>query len=164
MTKDMYILVGPPGSGKTTWIEKEFHEGCFVVSTDNIIQDVAESDGKTYDEVFPKFIKVADRLMWEGFDDLVDGRYDPIIVDRTNMSVKSRQKFFDRLNQWHKGHGYKIHAVVFPKPEDAEHTRRLNRPGKTIPPHVIQSMLASFEMPTLDEGFASVKIMETEND
>lgn len=159
--KDLYILVGPPGSGKTTWIEKEFQEGCFIVSSDNIIQDVADAEGKTYNEVFPKYIKAADALMWKDFDSLVEGGYDPVVVDRTNMSVGSRAKFFDRLKQWHKGHQYAIHAVVFPKPEDGEYERRLNgRPGKTIPREVINRMLASFQMPTVEEGFASVTIIE----
>lgn len=161
MIKNMYILVGPPGAGKTTWIEKEFQEGCFVVSSDNIIQDIAEEEGKTYDEVFPTYIKAADAMMWKDFDSLVEGQYNPIVVDRTNMSVGARAKFFNRLKQWHSDHKYRIHAVVFPKPEDGEYERRLNsRPGKTIPWEVINGMLASFQMPTTQEGFASVTIIE----
>lgn len=155
--KNLYILVGPPGSGKTTWIEKEFYDGCFIVSTDNIIQDIAEADGKTYDEVFPTSIKDADTTMWKDFDSLVEGGYSPIVVDRTNMSVKSRAKFIDAT----KRSDYKIHAVVFPKPEDAEYERRLNsRPGKTIPKNIITAMLANFQMPTQDEGFESITIVE----
>ena len=155
--KNLYILVGPPGSGKTTWIEKQFYDGCFIVSTDNIIQDLAEADGKTYDEVFRTNIKAADTTMWKDFDSLVEGGYSPIVVDRTNMSVKSRAKFIDRL----KGSDYKIHAVVFPKPEDTEHERRLNsRPGKTISKDIITAMLANFQMPTEDEGFETITIVE----
>ena len=160
MTKDIYILVGPPGSGKSTWIEKEFQDECSVVSTDNIIQAVADDEGKTYNEVFSTFIKAAEPMMWSDFDIYVDGGYDPIVVDRTNMSIKSRARFFDRLKKFHKNHDYQIHAVVFPKPEDAEYERRLNRPGKTIPREVINSMLASFQMPTKEEGFTTVTIIE----
>lgn len=159
MTKNMYILVGPPGSGKSTWIEKEFQNGCFVISSDHIIEDIAQGENKTYDEVF-HYAKTAESMMWTDFDNTVKGGCDPIIVDRTNMSVKSRRKFFDRLRNFHKNHDYKIHAVVFPKPEDAEHQRRLDRPGKTIPQTVINNMLASFQMPTLAEGFESVTIIE----
>jgi predicted kinase len=163
MTKNIYILVGPPAAGKSTWIEKEFQGECSVISTDDIIQAVADSEGKTYNETFVKYIKVAEAMMWQEFDSVVSGGGFPIVVDRTNMSVKARAKFFERLKQFHKGHGYKIHAVVFPKPEDEEHERRLaSRPGKTIPWEVINGMLASFQMPTEAEGFASVTIIEPE--
>ena len=161
MSKDIYILVGPPAAGKTTWIQKEFQGEVFTVSTDDIIQEIADEEDTTYDEAFAKYMKAAEKMMWEDFDHYVAGDYTPIIVDRTNMSVKSRRKFFERLRNFHKGHGYKLHAVVFPKPEDAEHERRLNsRPGKTIPWEVINGMLASFQMPTEAEGFESVTIIE----
>jgi predicted kinase len=161
VAKDIFILVGPPAAGKSTWTEKEFQDECWVCSTDNIIQDMAVHENTTYNSVFQKYIKVAEKMMWEDFDRYVGGSYSPIIVDRTNMSVKARAKFFERLKQFHKGHGYQIHAVVFPKPQDAEHERRLNsRPGKTIPREVINSMLASFQMPTEAEGFASITIIE----
>ena len=163
MSKDIYILVGPPASGKTTWIQKAFQGEVFTVSTDDIIQEIADDDDLTYDEAFTKYIKAAERIMWEDFDHFVAGEYEPIVVDRTNMSVKSRRKFFERLRNFHKGHGYKIHAVVFPKPEGEEYERRLNsRPGKTIPEAVINGMLAAFQMPTTEEGFDTVSVYEAE--
>ncbi len=162
MSKDIYILVGPPGAGKTTWVEKEFQGECFVVSSDKIIEEVAAEKNQTYNEVF-HYAKVAEAMMWQEFDKAIEIGHNPIVVDRTNMSVKSRRKFFERLRNFHKGHGYKIHAVVFPKPEGEEYERRLNsRPGKTIPEAVINGMLAAFQMPTTEEGFDTVSVYEAE--
>ena len=74
-----------------------------------------------------------------------------IIWDQTSTSVKSRAKKFAMLPDY-----YHI-AVVFKTPEQTELIRRLfSRPGKEIPEHVIASMIASFEMPTEDEGFKEI--------
>jgi gluconate kinase len=46
---------------------------------------------------------------------------------------------------------------VFKTPEADELKRRLeSRPGKSIPDHVIKSMIDNFEMPTEEEGFKEI--------
>jgi predicted kinase len=153
------MLVGAPASGKSTWIEKEFQGECHVVSTDKIIDEIAFETGRTYDQVFSTYMKVAEKMMWEEFDKYVGDGYSPIVVDRTNMSVKSRRKFFERLKNFHLNHGYEIEAVVFKTPEETEWNRRLNsRVGKTIPQHVLESMVKSYEQPRLTEGFTKVSL------
>ena len=48
-------------------------------------------------------------------------------------------------------------AVVFKTPEPAELARRLaSRPGKTIPDHVMLSMLQNYKDPTEEEGFQEI--------
>jgi predicted kinase len=74
-----------------------------------------------------------------------------IIWDQTSTSVKSRKRKFNMLPD------YEHIAVVFKTPEHKELMRRLfSRPGKDIPDHVIASMIASFEMPTEEEGFKEI--------
>jgi tRNA uridine 5-carbamoylmethylation protein Kti12 len=47
--------------------------------------------------------------------------------------------------------------VVFPTPEPEELARRLaSRPGKTIPPEVIERMIEDWEEPDLSEGFEEI--------
>jgi predicted kinase len=153
------MLVGVPAVGKSTWIEKEFQGECAVISTDDIIQVMADIEGKTYDDVFLKYIKPAERTMWDEFDEAIEGEMTPIVIDRTNVSVQSRKKFFDRLNNFHKNHGYEIEAVVFQTPEKDEWERRLNnRPGKTIPQNILDNMVQSMVQPTLSEGFSKISI------
>lgn len=146
------ILVGVPGSGKSTWIYNNFSISGDVVSSDNIIEEIAEEWGYSYDEIFKDVIGFADRVFWDQIKNWSNERFD-LIIDRTNMSVKSRRKYFDILLP----KGYTFHAVVFPTPEEVEWKRRLaSRPGKTIPQDILNSMQKSFVMPTTEEGFSSV--------
>lgn len=167
--KNCYILVGPPASGKSTWIEKQ--EGFYsidgfermlasgyVLSSDDIIAQISLRYDMTYNEGFPDLIKFADKAFWGKIQYYANyvGACD-LYMDRTNMSVKSRSRYFEMLRP----RGYKFHAIVFPKPEDAEHQRRLNsRPGKTIPQHVIDSMMASYQEPTFEEGFDTITFID----
>jgi predicted kinase len=76
-----------------------------------------------------------------------------IIWDQTSTTVKSREKKFCMLPD------YEHIAVVFKTPEHKELMRRLISrwdAGKIIPEHVIASMIASFEMPTEEEGFEEI--------
>jgi predicted kinase len=51
--KEMVVLVGPPAVGKSTFIKSKFPPGdVFLVSRDDIVDDVAGSLGMTYDDMF----------------------------------------------------------------------------------------------------------------
>ena len=148
-----YQLIGVPGAGKSTWIKnQDWAKDCVVVSTDEFVEYYAKQQGKTYNEVFDDYMPTAVKLM---ADQVVRAREQgkDIIWDQTSVSVKSRKKKFNML--W----AYDHIAVVFYAPDTEELTRRLNsRPGKSIPDHVIASMLQHFEMPTVEEGFKEVWI------
>jgi hypothetical protein len=52
---------------------------------------------------------------------------------------------------------YEHIAVVFETPSRIELKQRLaSRPGKEIPWVIIEGMMASFEMPTIEEGFSEI--------
>lgn len=148
------ILVGVPGSGKSTWI-KEHMPLANVMSTDTIIENVAHSYGMTYDEGFKELISFAEKVMWRRMTWSIAEQVD-FVIDRTNMTAKGRKKFIDYIKPF----GYEFEAVVFTTPDQDEWERRLNsRPGKTIPKHVLDSMVNSFQMPTEDEGFAKITVI-----
>lgn len=159
MSKICTFLVGAPGAGKSTWMRnQEWIDDTYVASTDDIIQNIADEYGLTYDEAFKDVIGFAEKVMWRELKMAAEDG-DPIYIDRTNMSVKSRRKFIDFL----KPYGYRFNAVVFPNPDPVEWERRLNsRPGKTIPDNIIRNMVASFRMPTPEEGFDNIQIEEPE--
>ena len=146
-----YFLIGPPGSGKSTWV-RDLPNKFVVISTDTYIEKVALQSGKTYGDVFKDNIKDATKEMEMALQKAtVLGK--SIIWDQTNMSVKSRAGKLITLKK------YDVIAVAFEIPPD-ELARRLKKrkaeTGKDIPPHIVASMVASYQPPTMDEGFFSI--------
>jgi predicted kinase len=146
-----YQLVGVPGSGKSTWVaEQDWALTCAQVSTDKWVEIYAKEVGRTYSEVFTDFMPTAVDLMAKEVVAAREAGRD-IIWDQTSTTVKSRARKFNMLP------GYDHIAVVFETPSRLELKRRLaSRPGKEIPDAVIEGMLASFEMPTEEEGFKEI--------
>ena len=146
-----YILVGVPASGKTTWCKSQnWVKDCVVASTDVYVEAFARHVGKSYSEVFDDVMKEAVKQMLEDVNKAVATEKD-IIWDQTSTTVASRAKKIKMLD------GYTKIAVVFKTPEESVLSKRLaSRPGKIIPPHVMESMINSFEYPTLTEGFDQV--------
>jgi len=147
----LYMLVGVPGSGKSTWIKNQIWAlGLSVVSTDPWVEDHAKREGKTYSEVFEEYMPIAVRMM-TNHALVAQANGIDIIWDQTSTTRASRAKKFRMLPE------YSAIAVVFPTPEPEELARRLaSRPGKTIPPEVIERMIADWEEPDLSEGFEEI--------
>ena len=147
----LYVLIGIPGSGKTTWVQnQDWAQDCVYVSTDTYVEQYAKSLDKTYTEVFEEFMPEAVNLMCQ--DVIVARSKDQdIIWDQTSTTVISRQRKFNMLPDY-----YAI-AVVFRCPAADELVRRLSsRPGKVIPVDVLHSMIKNFEIPTEEEGFKEI--------
>ena len=146
-----YQMIGVPGSGKSTWIRNQIWAlGLTVVSTDTFVEDYARAQGQTYNQVFRDYMPTAVDLMAQ---QVVFAREHghSVIWDQTSTTVASRRKKFHMLPD------YEHVAVVFGTPEPAELARRLaGRPGKTIPDHVMLSMLQNLKEPTLEEGFQEI--------
>lgn len=154
------FLVGVPGSGKSTWL-KDQELWTLIVSTDNIIDELAETYGLTYNEVFKDTIRFAELVMNNEMDKAIAYGDANFHIDRTNLTVKSRRKFIEKL----KPHGYEFEAVVFPLPgteklPTEEWFRRLDsRSGKTIPGYILSSMIEHYEPPTEAEGFSKITFL-----
>lgn len=147
----LYVLVGVPGSGKSTWARgQSWATDCEYVSTDDLVEAHAQSVGRTYTEVFDQYMPEAIRLMVRQVDAAKRAGRD-IIWDQTSTTVASRARKFYMLPDY-----YAI-AVVFSTPDYEELQRRLsNRPGKTIPDGVVEQMIAQYEEPTELEGFKEI--------
>lgn len=151
----MIMLIGVPGSGKSTW-RNEFinHFGLdhfTVISTDDYIDYAAKQQSKTYSEVFEDTIKSAENSMNITLKfNLSLSR--SIIIDRTNTSVKSRKRLLDQIPPVY----YKM-ALFFDTPEDLDY-RLKRRLGKHIPESVMDSMIKNLVPPSYDEGFDMISV------
>lgn len=142
------MLIGVPGSGKTTWIKQNSHNAV-VLSTDDYIELVAKKHGKTYNDVFKDAMGGAMANLKRDLNTAIKNNSD-IIWDQTNLTVKSRR---DKLKQV--PDSYKKVAVFFGVPNDLR-DRLASRPGKTIPEPVVISMINQLTPPSKEEGFDDI--------
>lgn len=145
------MLVGIPGSGKSTWVSTQsWSKNCVHLSSDKFIEEYAKLVNKTYNEVFDEYVKTAThRLTKHAITTNVAGS--DAIWDQTNLTVKSRASKLKLFPC------YKKIAVVFATPDSHELARRLaSRPGKSISDAIIASMTSIFQMPTTEEGFDEI--------
>lgn len=147
----LYVLVGVPGSGKSTWVaNQQWTDNCAFISTDMWVELEAERVGKTYTDIFHDYMPKAVQLMTNNVQLARDIDMD-IIWDQTSTTVASRAKKFHMLPNY-----YKI-AVVFRTPDTETLKRRLDsRPGKVVPYDVVEKMIEQWEEPTTDEGFDQI--------
>jgi predicted kinase len=150
----LYVLVGVPGSGKSTWtMNQEWTPDCAYISTDTHVEEYAKSVGKTYSEVFTEYMPTAVDLMAR---DVIAAREagKDIIWDQTSTTIKSREKKFRMLEDY-----YSI-AIVFKTPDriilDKRLKERADQTGKVIPKSVVTMMRHCWEDPTEDEGFKEI--------
>ena len=146
------ILVGPPLSGKSTFVKKNY-PSTEVISRDDIVMDVYGS--KNYTEAFKNVNqKDVDRVLHDKFLDIVNNKKN-VIIDMTNLSPRTRSR---NLNYFSKDY-YKV-AVVFPILPDLEYQRRNKKrvedENKDIPMAIINNMMSSYETPTKSEGFDEI--------
>jgi predicted kinase len=148
------ILVGPPLSGKTTWIRKNFEPGTFeLISRDQIVMDVHGDED--YNTAFKTVDQTeVDRILVNKILTSAKEKKN-VIIDMTNMTSKRRKynlSFFD-------DEYYKL-AVIFPILKDEEYfsrdKKRTEEENKSIPMHVIKNMISSYQPIKHDEGFDRV--------
>jgi len=149
----LYVLVGVPGSGKSSWhCDQEWLQHAAYISTDRYVEEYAKNIGKTYSEVFKEVMPKCVEHMTGDVVHACEASRD-IVWDQTSTTVASRQKKFAMLPDY-----YAI-AVVFRTPPRDELDRRLQSrydSGKIIPQAVIDSMIENWQEPTLEEGFREI--------
>ena len=97
--KSIFILVGPPSVGKSTWIKNTFGDiSPYIISRDDTAEAVAEQLGLTYDDMFvlpPEGSKIGD----------IDPKYGTVVQSPDSMKWSPTQydkvvKANEKINGW----------------------------------------------------------------
>jgi predicted kinase len=162
--RKLYVLVGPPGVGKSTWIKHNVNDP-YVISRDNIVDDRRRQLGLKYDDMFADIMKDVNKEINKELADraaLAASSGQDIVVDMTNTSPGARRGALNAV----KGaeDQFEKIAVVFDVRGKEDLVRRSiemrsnELQDKHIPKNVVDSMLKSFSenIPTKEEGFDEI--------
>ena len=137
------LMVGLPGSGKSTFVERYVPSNWVVISRDNLVEEYAQNHGITYDEAWKA----------EDFDAVVDKQIRSaisekrsVVIDKTHMGPKSRRRSLAPFPK-----SYAKTAVVITENFDTIVERSIARVDKTITDRVLRDMTLRFRPPTYDD-------------
>jgi len=145
MTGTLVVLVGPPGSGKSTWA-KQNGRGAIHVSQDDLI-DAITPDG--FEHIY--------RLVYAAAEDAVAraalAAGHSVIVDRTNRTRAHRRRWLEIAREA----GCAAIAVEMRTPFALCCERNRNRGDRRrLSEERMERMLAAFEPVRFDEGFSAI--------
>lgn len=145
---DLYVIVGLPGSGKSTIAQKVKNtlKDTIIVSRDSVRFSMVNKEDQYFakeKEVFKTYINKINQYLSEGYN---------VIADATHLNAASRNKLLKNV------HGYnELIAVVADTPIENCLKRNLKRSGREkVPDEVIKNMANNFHKPSFKEGFDKI--------
>ena len=150
MKPTLYILIGIPGSGKSTFAKRFQNEyDTSWISRDKIRFDTIKEDEEYFShesEVFQKFI-----------DNIIFGLRNSlnVIADATHINMSSRRKLTYAIDK--EFNNYKIVYVIFDTSFDICLARNNAREGRAcVPEQVMKNMYKDFRIPRDDEDTRAI--------
>lgn len=148
--KRVFLLSGPPASGKSTWVRSRLTKGSEWISRDNVRFSIVKEDEEYFsheDEVFDTFIAYINQS-------LKNPNIHTIYIDATHLNKRARHKVLSRIR---KRNISELNCVCFCVPPSVCQERNALREGRArVPAAAIENMFKSYTYPEIDEGFAHV--------
>ena len=139
------VLVGLPGSGKSTWLERQ---GIVGISSDRIRLVLA--DDATDQTIHARVFLTMRYLLRHR---LAFGR--PVsYVDATHLTPEERRPYIRMARRY----GCDVEAVFFDVPLEVCRERNLRR-NRVVPEDAMARMAAKLVAPDVAEGFAKVTVV-----
>ena len=149
MNNTIYIAVGLPGSGKSTYA-KNFIKGKDIeyLSSDELraVFGKSEEDQTVTPLVFGHIKRKVDEYLKNGKN---------VLVDATSVNRRERADYINTAKKY----GAKVVALVFKMDRAgliARNQKRGSEGGRVVPDWVIDKMLAKYEEPSTSEGIDEV--------
>ena len=145
MNNTLYITVGLPGSGKSTYVKNFIKDKDIeYLSSDSLraIYGKSEEDQSVTSIVFGHIKKTVDEFLKDGKN---------VLVDATSVNRKERSDYINTAKKY----GAKVVAIVFKMDRQGlieRNKKRGEQGGRVVPDWVIDKMLNKFAEPSYDEG------------
>lgn len=157
---ELIMMIGLPGSGKSTWIKYHHlnHFDYVVISIDDLIEEMGKEEGLNYSDAYDKFQRIATKQMRANLKEALKDRKN-IIWDQTNVKESARRKKLKGIPD-----DYTLTAVAFDIDKDELKRRRDKREiedGKLVPYYTLKQMEGWYKLPTKSEGFEKIQIIKS---
>lgn len=139
----LFIMMGAPGCGKSTWCKNYIQKGDVYISRDEIRFSMLK-DGDDYfskeKAVYKEFIKQINKALRND---------DDVYVDQTSLNRAARAKLLNSLEVQPDS----ITVVYIKEPLKVILERNAQRSGRAlVPESAVINMYNSIELPTAEEG------------
>lgn len=146
MNKILYVMCGPPASGKTTWVKEHLTQSGIHISRDEIRFSMLKDE----DEYFVCEKEVLKTFYSQLQEAINDERYSEIYADATHLTAKARTKF---LNNLHLPADLMIIPVYFNTSVKVCLARNERREGRAfVPESIIREMCGIATAPSQGEN------------
>lgn len=152
MKKELVILVGNVGNGKSTLCKQLADGGYFIISKDDFRYSLGAGtyifNINSEDAIHSASLKLMRDLMVQGF---------PLAIDETNMDIATRTEYI----YFAKLYNYKTKAIILPKLSKEESVKRRlssnhGNTTKDVWEEVWERKNEMFQEPSIQEGFDEV--------
>lgn len=154
MEQFLNIMVGVPGSGKSTFVKEMMNPETDVWVSRDAIRFALLNDK---DEYFAKETLVRNQFFALIEESLRAGKN--VWADATHLNIPSRAKVLRRINTT----GVTVNAVFVDIPVEYCLVRNEERSGRAyVPPKQIHRMAHQIDAPSISEGFDNIYIVDEE--
>ena len=153
MKKRLYLMMGVPGSGKSTYVKSMLKYGDIYVSRDEIRYSLLTDEDDYFakeNEVIRTFIENIDKSL------IMEEYCGDVYADATHLSPKSRAQVLNKLKNKDK-----VSVIYLDIPLNIILERNAQRKGRAlVPENVVRRMYNSIILPTKEEGIEELIIID----